>query len=89
MKVTERKFEITEELQCMECGRKYVYDLFWHRQYSVKMKESQINTRGFHALCSEHKLDNYGHALIRAYSARRIDDRDLEKMGLNLEELLE
>ncbi len=89
MKVTERKFEITEELQCMECGRKYVYDLFWHRQYSIKMKESQINTRAFHSLCPEHKFANYKQELIRAYSSRLIDDRDLEKMELNSEELLE
>lgn len=89
MKVKERKFEITEELRCEECGRKYVYDLFWHRQYCIKMRDSPINTRAFHSLCSEHKLANYAHELIRAYSARRIDDRDIEKMGLNLEELLE
>lgn len=89
MKVKERKFGITEELRCGECGRRYIYDLFWCRQYSIKMRDSPINTRVFHSLCPEHKFANYGHALIRAYCARRIDDRDVEKMGLNLEEILE
>ncbi len=82
MNAKERKFEITEELQCTECGKRYVYDLHWHRQYSIKMKDTPINTKAFHSLCPEHKYANYGREITRAYCSRRIDDRDLEKMGL-------
>ncbi|MDP6459389.1 MAG: hypothetical protein QF673_04595 [Candidatus Hydrothermarchaeota archaeon] len=53
------------------------------------MKESPINTMNFLSLCSNHKFANYSRELARAYPSRRIDDRDLEKMVLNLEELLE
>lgn len=87
MKVQERKFEVLEELSCAECGKGYVYDLYWYRQYSIKVKDSPINTPEFHSLCGEHKLAFYSVELARAYFAGLIDDRDVEKMGLSLEEL--
>lgn len=86
--IKERKLELTEELQCEECGGKYIYDLFWQRQYSIKMKDSPLNTKAFHSLCPEHKLAAHGQMIIRAYAYRLIDDRDIRKMGLNLENLL-
>jgi hypothetical protein len=89
MKIRERKFEILEERACSECGRSYIYDLYWHRQYSIKVKDSPINTPEFHSLCGEHKLALYRAELARAYFSELIDDRDIERMGLSLRELVE
>lgn len=88
MEVQERKFQILEERRCSECGRDYVYDLYWLRQYRIKVKESPVNTKVFHSLCGEHKLTFYREELLRAYYAELIEDRDIEKMGISLEELL-
>jgi hypothetical protein len=89
MKVQERKFEIVEERLCSECGKSFPYDLYWLRQYRVKLRESPINTEVFHSLCGDHKLAFYRPHLVQAFYSDRINDRDVEKMGFSIETLLE
>ncbi len=89
MAVQERKFEVYEERHCSECGKSFPYDLYWLRQYRVKLGESPINTEVFHSLCGEHKLAFYRRNIAQAFYSDRIDDRDVEKMGFSLQTLLE
>lgn len=84
-KVKEAKLVVTENLRCEECGEEYIYDLFWCRQYRAKMRSSPLNTEHFHSLCPKHKLIYFAREFARAYLARLIDDRDLEKMGISRE----
>lgn len=89
MTVQERKFEVLEERLCSECGKSFIYDLYWLRQYRIKVKDSPINTEVFHSLCGEHKRSFYHEELVHAFYSDKINDRDIEKMDIALEELLE
>jgi hypothetical protein len=80
--VREEKLVITEERRCSRCNSPYEVDLFWERQYRIRMRENPLNGEEFHALCPAHKAALYGGALAYVYVTRRIDDRDVEKMGL-------
>ena len=88
MSVQERKFEVLEERLCSKCGKRFIYDLYWLRQYRIKVKDSPTNTEVFHSLCGEHKLDIYREELLHAFYSETINDRDTEKMGVSLRELL-
>ncbi len=80
----ETKFVAIENLRCKECGEEHTYDLLWHRQYRIKMRNSPLNSEHFHSLCPTHKLIYFAHELARAYMARLINDRDLEKMSIDI-----
>ena len=85
--VYEKKFRVTEELSCSVCGRRFVQDVLWNRDFRIRARKTRLADEEFSGLCPEHRFQLYAGEIARAYTRGIIYDRDVEKMGVGLERL--
>ncbi len=85
--VYERKFEVTEEIRCVHCGRKFTQDVIWNRDFRIRARKTPLASEEFSQLCPEHRFKFYAGEIAYAYTRGIIYDRDVEKMGVGLEKL--
>jgi hypothetical protein len=88
MEKKEEKLEVIETLHCPECGKEFSYNVFWNRDYRIRMKRfriehSPINSDHFHSLCPEHKLKYFKKELVYYWMKGIIRDWDLKGMGID------
>ncbi len=82
--VFERKFEIYEKRRCAICSEEYEYDLIWLRQFNFRVRNKKLASESFHNLCPKHKIEFFGREIYWAYIRGFINDRDLEKLGIEV-----
>ncbi|NOZ59026.1 MAG: hypothetical protein GXO66_05565 [Euryarchaeota archaeon] len=85
--VYEKKLRITEELRCTLCGRRFVQDVLWNRDFRIRARRTRLAEEEFSRLCPEHRFELYAGEIASAYTRGIIFDRDIEKMGVGLERL--
>ncbi len=87
--VYEKKFRITETVSCTVCGRRFVQDVIWNRDFRIRARKTRLAGEEFSRMCPEHRFQYYAAEIASAYTRGIIRDRDVEKMGIGLERLWE